>query len=80
MTVKGGPLTERRDQEERKKFIKDAMKEAFKEYLDEKTRQFGKWSLRTIAILALAALVYFILSMNGWQHVPVPAHATEIPK
>ena len=43
-------MNDRRDQEERNKFIKDAMKEAFKEYLDENTQQFGKWSIRAISI------------------------------
>ena len=66
--------------EERKKFIKDAMKEAFKEYLEEKTSQFGKWSIRTIFAAVLVALVYFLLAMNGWQHVPVVAHGSEIHK
>lgn len=73
-------MNDRRDQDERKKFIKEAMKEAFKEYVDEKVRQFGKWSLRTIAVAVLAALLYFILSINGWQHVPPAAHGTEFHK
>lgn len=73
-------MTDRRHQDDHKKFIKDAMKEAFKEYLDEKTRQFGKWSLRAISAAAVAALIYFILSVNGWQHVPTAAHVTGIHK
>ena len=69
---------ERRNMEERKRFIKDAMKEAFKEYLEEKTSQFGKWSLRTIFAAVLVALIYFVLTINGWQHVPAVAHGSEI--
>ena len=66
---------ERRNMEERKRFIKDAMKEAFKEYLEEKTSQFGKWSLRTIFAAVLVALIYFVLTMNGWQHIPSVSHS-----
>ena len=66
---------ERRNMEERKRFIKDAMKEAFKEYLEEKTTQFGKWSLRTIFAAVLVALIYFVLTMNGWQHIPSVSHS-----
>ena len=69
---------ERRNMEDRKKFIKDAMKEAFKEYLEEKTAQFGKWSLRTIFAAVLVALIYFVLTINGWQHVPAVAHVSEL--
>ena len=57
-------------EEERKKFIKEAMKEAFKEYVNEKAQQFGRWSIRTLAFMALAALIFFILNVNGWQHIP----------
>lgn len=47
--------------------MKAAVKEGIKEWLDDKFRVFGKWSAASIAALALAALVYFILRMNGWQ-------------
>lgn len=46
---------------------KEALKEALKEWLDEKYAAFGKWSFRTLSVLALGALVYFILYMNGWH-------------
>lgn len=48
--------------------MKAAVKEALKEWLDAKFTTFGKWSLTSLAALALAALVYFILRANGWQH------------
>lgn len=45
--------------------IKDAAKQAIREFLDEKFSTFGKWSFGAIAALALAALTYFILSTHG---------------
>lgn len=45
---------------------KDVVKQAFKEWLDEKFATFGKWSAVSIAAMALGALLYFILRMNGW--------------
>jgi hypothetical protein len=47
--------------------IKDALKDALKEWLDEKFAQFGKWSLTAFSLLAFTALVYFVLTMNGWK-------------
>jgi hypothetical protein len=47
--------------------IKAALKEAIKEWMDEKVLLLGKWSLRTIASAAVFALAYFILTMNGWH-------------
>lgn len=39
---------------------KETIKEALKEWLDEKFLAFGKWSAAAIAASALAAIVYFI--------------------
>lgn len=47
--------------------IKDAAKEAFREFLDEKFATFGKWSLGGLAAAFLVAVTYFILIMNGWH-------------
>lgn len=52
--------------------MKAAVKEALKEWLDEKwteyTSTFGKWALGMVAAAALAALVWLILTANGWKH------------
>ncbi len=66
--------------EDRKKFIKEALKEAFKEYMDEKIQSFGKWSLRTLAAAIIMALLYFLLTINGWQHIPSSTSAHEVHK
>lgn len=47
--------------------IKAALKEALKEWLDEKFTAFGKYSFYSLAASGLAALVYFILTTNGWH-------------
>lgn len=47
--------------------IKAALKEAIKEWMDDKVLLFGKWSLRTIAAGSIFALAYFILSVNGFH-------------
>lgn len=54
------------DQLQRREF-KALVKEAIKEWLDEQTNKVGKWSLRIIVGLILAALVYFVLTQHGWH-------------
>ena len=46
---------------------KQALKEALKEWLDERFAVLGKWSFGTMAAIALAALTYFVLQINGWH-------------
>jgi hypothetical protein len=46
--------------------MKRALKEALKEWMDEKFIAFGKWSAAAVAAMAVAALTYFILWVNGW--------------
>jgi hypothetical protein len=47
--------------------VKEALKEGMREWLDEKFAIFGKWSLAGLGAMALTALCYFILSLNGWH-------------
>jgi hypothetical protein len=47
---------------------KEVLKEALREWLDAKFAEFGKWSLGSIVCAAFIALIYFMLSMNGWSH------------
>jgi len=47
--------------------VKEAAKEALKEWLDDKLKQFGIWSLKGIGAAGLAALAWFILTTEGWH-------------
>ena len=49
--------------------IKEAMKEAIKEWLDEKYMAFGKWSIKTIGALFLSSVLSIILYAN-WIKFP----------
>lgn len=55
--------------DERKRLMKEAIKEGIKEWLDEVYKKFGRWTLQTVGALALAALIYFMLKMNGWTKI-----------
>lgn len=47
--------------------FKSMVKEALHEWLDEKFMQLGKFSMGAIAAASLAALTYFVFTMNGWH-------------
>ncbi len=47
--------------------MKEAMKQAIKEWMDEKFATLGKWTFSSIAVLAVSALVFFILNLYGWK-------------
>lgn len=55
-----------------KEEMKEATKEAIKEWLDDQYRAFGKLSMFTILGAALCALLYFILRTNGWSVAATP--------
>lgn len=50
--------------------VKDALKSAIKEWLREQFAEVGKWTLKGMASLLLAALVYFLLMKSGWKFEP----------
>lgn len=51
--------------------VKEALKEALKEWMDDKYATFGKWTFRTLAGIALSALVYGLLALNGFSRLPI---------
>jgi hypothetical protein len=57
------PLTDNMTEKE----IKDVMKSAITEWMDDKFLAFGKWTAIGVAAMALAALTYFILTHSGWK-------------
>lgn len=46
---------------------KEAVKEAFKEWVDEKVQAFGWWSLKTIGMLIVGAILYFFVQTHGFK-------------
>jgi hypothetical protein len=53
---------------ERIEITKTAIREVMNEWLDDRLREVGKWSLRGIALAGFVALTYFILTHSGWRH------------
>lgn len=52
---------------ENKDDMKSAMKDAIKEWMDEKYAEFGRWSLHAILIAGLGALGYYLVSHGGFK-------------
>lgn len=53
--------------QDEKEVMKAAMKEALREWLDEKYATFGRFSLHGLAAAGLGAVAYFVLILNGWH-------------
>jgi len=51
--------------------MKAAVKEAIKEFLEEKWKEYtssiGKWFLGIVAAALLGALLWLVLTANGWR-------------
>lgn len=45
---------------------KEVIKEAFKEWLDDKYAAFGKWTLKSVAYAVFGYLITFLI-MHGWN-------------
>lgn len=46
---------------------KEAIKEAIQEWLDGALAEFGRWTLKGLAALALAGVLYLALINAGWH-------------
>lgn len=55
------------DQDKERQIVKGIVKEAIKEWLDEKFAQFGKWTLTGILASSLALLAYLLVRFGGFQ-------------
>lgn len=53
--------------EEMKEIQKQAIKEGIKEWMDQQYQKFGKWALGMFFSAVFFALIYFILTTNGWH-------------
>lgn len=60
-------MNENRRRDEDKELMKDAFKEAYKELLSEIVAKFGWFSVKTLAVILATALLYFVLTINGWS-------------
>ena len=58
------------EQIDHERIYKEAVREALKEWLDEKFALVGKWTVNSVLAVLLAAVVYFVLAFNGWKHSP----------
>jgi hypothetical protein len=50
-----------------KSLIKEAFKEGAKEWLDDQMKRLGWWTFRGLSAAGLFALLYFILTVQGWK-------------
>lgn len=53
--------------EEQKAYDKSVVKEALKEWLDEKFMEFGKWSIAGLSAAGLVAVLWLILAAQGYH-------------
>lgn len=47
--------------------VKAALKEGLREWLDEQFAELGKWTMRGLAAMLLAGLVWLFLISSGWH-------------
>lgn len=59
----------------RRREMKETVKEAIKEWLNEQAATFGKWSLRFALALLLSALLYGAMVNAGWTPPGIPERA-----
>jgi|HubBroStandDraft_1064217.scaffolds.fasta_scaffold687816_2 hypothetical protein len=46
---------------------KEAVKEAIKEWMDDKFSTFGKWTITTAGVVLFGWVIYGLLVLNGWH-------------
>lgn len=50
--------------------LKEAFKEAVREWIDEKFATFGKWTATTLGVVIFGWVIYGIISISGWHRLP----------
>lgn len=55
-------MPEKRDEEQ-----KEILKQALKEWMDERFAAFGRWTFYGFLVAAWGALAYLILYSEGWK-------------
>ena len=46
--------------------MRQVFKEAINEWMSERFKEFGKWSVKSIGVAALGVLAYFVFVIKGW--------------
>ena len=46
--------------------MRQVFQDAINEWMNQKFREFGKWSFKSIGVAALGALAYFVFVSKGW--------------
>jgi len=54
------------EQEPLESSMREVFREAINEWINDKFKEFGKWSLKGLAALAFGVLIYFALVQHGW--------------
>lgn len=47
--------------------MKEIVKEAIKEWMDERFSAFGKWTIATAGVVLFGWAIYGLLLLNGWH-------------
>lgn len=63
-------MSEEEKQEEKKTLIKNAMKEWLNERFDEFATKVGKWVIRVVVSALFLSVIYWMLKINGWYKLP----------
>lgn len=53
--------------DEQKAILKEAFREAAKEWLTEQFAAFGRWSFYGLLSAGIVGILYFMLWVNGWH-------------
>ena len=61
-------MPKKQTQEQKDRHQIEVYKTAWKEMISEYVQKFGWFSISTLGVLLIGAIIYFILIHNGWTH------------